>query len=79
VIVPARQGSGAISFANSSVPAPLGLSAGEAFDRRRVRGVGDEAFWNGSSLGGGLFVLKGDVYVRLSVGGPEPEAVEIGS
>ncbi len=43
----------------------------------RVSGVGDEAFWNGSSLGGGLFVLKGDAYVRLSVGGPEPEAVKI--
>ena len=44
---------------------------------RRVSGVGDEAFWSGSSLGGGLFVLKGDAYFRLSVGGPEPEAVKI--
>jgi hypothetical protein len=43
----------------------------------RVSGVGDEAFWSGSSLGGGLFVLKGDAYFRLSVGGPEPEAVKI--
>lgn len=43
----------------------------------RVSGVGDEAFWSGSSLGGGLFVLKGDAYFRLSVGGPESEAVKI--
>lgn len=43
----------------------------------RVSGVGDEAFWSGTSLGGGLFVLKGDAYFRLSVGGPEPEAVKI--
>jgi hypothetical protein len=44
---------------------------------RRVSGVGDEAFWDGSSLGGGLFVLKGDSYFRLSVGGPENEIVKI--
>ena len=44
---------------------------------RSVSGVGDEAYWDGSNLGGGLFVLKGDTYFRLSVGGPEPEAVKI--
>ena len=42
-----------------------------------VSGVGDEAFWDGSSLSGGLFVLKGDSYFRLSVGGPENETVKI--
>ena len=42
-----------------------------------VTGVGDEAYWDGSSLGGGLSVLKGDAYFRLSVGGPEPVAVKI--
>ena len=44
---------------------------------RRISGVGDEAFWDGSSLGGGLFVLKGDAYFRLSVGGPDNETVKI--
>ena len=44
---------------------------------RRVSGVGDEAFWDGSSLGGGLLVLKGDAYFRLSVGGPDSESVKI--
>ena len=39
--------------------------------------MGDEAFWTGSSLGGGLFVLKGDAYFRLSVGGPDSEPVKI--
>ena len=43
----------------------------------RVSGIGDEAFWSGTPFGGGLFVLKGDAYFRLSVGGPEPEAVKI--
>jgi hypothetical protein len=44
---------------------------------RRISGVGDEAFWDGSTLGGGLFVLKGDAYFRLSVGGPDNETVKI--
>jgi hypothetical protein len=44
---------------------------------RRISGVGDEAYWDGSTLGGGLFVLKGDAYFRLSVGGPDNGAVKI--
>jgi len=44
---------------------------------RRISGVGDEAYWDGSTLGGGLFVLKGDTYFRLSIGGPEDAAVKI--
>jgi hypothetical protein len=31
--------------------------------------VGDEAFWSASSVGGALYVLKGDRYLRISVGG----------
>lgn len=42
-----------------------------------VTGLGDEAFWVGTTLGGGLYALKGDAYFRLSVGGPEPEGVKI--
>jgi hypothetical protein len=34
-----------------------------------VRGVGDEAFWSGNSVGGVLYVLKGDRFIRISVGG----------
>jgi hypothetical protein len=34
-----------------------------------VRGVGDEAFWSVSRIGGALYVLKGDRYLRISVGG----------
>lgn len=44
---------------------------------RRISGVGDEAYWDGSTLGGGLFVLKRDAYFRLSVGGPDNETVKI--
>lgn len=34
-----------------------------------VRGVGEEAFWSVSRVGGALYVLKGDHYLRISVGG----------
>ena len=35
----------------------------------KVSGVGDEAFWMGSRVGGALYVLKENNYVRISVGG----------
>ena len=35
----------------------------------RVKGLGDEAFWNASRIGGALYVLKKDQYFRISVGG----------
>ena len=36
---------------------------------QRVRGVGDEAYWVGDQVFGVLYVLAGDSYFRLSVGG----------
>jgi hypothetical protein len=44
---------------------------------RRVRGVGDDAYWVGPATGGGLYVLRGDAFFRLSLGGSDPEAVKI--
>ena len=38
---------------------------------QKVDGLGDEAFWLGDAKAGGLHVLKGDRYVRISVGGKE--------
>jgi len=36
---------------------------------QKVEGVGDEAFWTGNRVGGALYVLKHDAYIRVSVGG----------
>lgn len=36
---------------------------------QRVPGVGDEAYWAASAVGGSLYVLRGDRFIRLSVGG----------
>jgi hypothetical protein len=43
----------------------------------KVSGVGDEAYWVGSRVGGALYVLKGNAYVRISIGGPPDRATKI--
>jgi hypothetical protein len=43
----------------------------------KVAGIGDEAFWMGSRVGGALYVLKGNAYVRISIGGPADQANKI--
>lgn len=44
---------------------------------KKVAGVGDEAFWMGNRVGGALYVLKGNSYVRISIGGPAGQASKI--
>ncbi len=40
----------------------------------KIAGLGDEAFWMGNRIAGAVYVLKGDAYVRVSVGGPSDKA-----
>lgn len=44
---------------------------------KAVEGLGDEAFWVGDPMTGALYVLKGDVFLRVSVGGPPDQAQKI--
>jgi hypothetical protein len=39
----------------------------------KITGIGDEAFWDASAIGGTFYVLKKDkhVFLRISVGGPD--------
>jgi hypothetical protein len=39
----------------------------------KIAGLGDEAFWIGSRVGGALYVLKKDIFFRISVGGAGDE------
>jgi hypothetical protein len=41
---------------------------------RSIAGLGDEAFWVGSPISGALYVLQGDLFLRLSVGGIPEES-----
>jgi hypothetical protein len=44
---------------------------------KKVDGVGDEARWSGNRFGGELYVLKRNVILRISVGGPDTEETKI--
>ena len=50
---------------------------GEA-EARPIAGVGDEAFWSGTRVAGALYVLRGNTFIRVSVGGiaDEKERIE---
>ena len=41
----------------------------EGSEPEKIEGVGDEAFWTGSRVGGALYVLKGESFIRISLGG----------
>jgi hypothetical protein len=43
----------------------------------RVSGLGEEAFWLASRVGGALYVLKKDVFFRISVGGAGDEKAKL--
>jgi hypothetical protein len=44
---------------------------------KKVDGVGDEAYWSGNRFGGALYVLKRNVILRISIGGPEDQETKI--
>jgi hypothetical protein len=44
---------------------------------QKISGVGKEAYWVGNRIGGALYVLKGNAYLRISVGGPAEQASKI--
>jgi len=44
---------------------------------RAVSGLGDDAFWVGSQISGALYVLEGDVFLRVSVGGIANESTRL--
>jgi hypothetical protein len=44
---------------------------------QKVEGVGDEAFWTCSRVGGALYVLKRDSFIRVSVGGTGDQKVKM--
>ena len=44
---------------------------------RPVDGVGEEAYWVGNAITGALYVLKGNAFLRISVGGEKDESARI--
>ena len=44
---------------------------------QKIPGVGDDAYWTSSRVGGALYALKGNAYVRISIGGPSNQATKM--
>jgi hypothetical protein len=40
---------------------------------KKIDEIGDDAFWSPSPVGGAIYVLKKDVFIRLSIGGRDNE------
>lgn len=49
----------------------------EAKSSQKISGVGDDAYWVGSSVARALYVLKTNVFIRISVGGPDDEGAKL--
>jgi hypothetical protein len=56
---------------------PTREEEGESPRPRTIQGVGEQAYWVGSPLVGALYVLKGNTFLRISVGGVREEAARI--
>jgi hypothetical protein len=44
---------------------------------KKIDGVGEEAYWSGNRFGGALYVLKRNVILRISIGGPDDQETKI--
>jgi len=44
---------------------------------RRISGLGEEAFWTGNPVTGALYVLQGERFLRISIGGIGEESARI--
>jgi len=44
---------------------------------RAIAGLGEEAYWVGGPIAGALYVLKGNTFLRISVGGIREESTRI--
>lgn len=63
--------------AKKDKPKEGGAEEEEGAAPEKVNGLGDEAFWIASRVGGALYVLKKDVFFRISVGGAGDEKAKL--
>lgn len=49
----------------------------ESVPPKKIDSIGDEAFWTSNRFGGVLYVLKGDAFISISVGGTDDEETKI--
>ena len=44
---------------------------------KKIEGLGDNAYWVGNRFGGMLYVLKGDAFISIGVGGTDDEDTKL--
>jgi hypothetical protein len=44
---------------------------------KRIAGLGDEAYWASNRFGGTLYVLKGDAFISVALGGTDDEGSKL--
>jgi hypothetical protein len=49
----------------------------ESDEPLKIPHLGDEAFWCGNVVGGALYVLKGDAFIRIAIGGAGRQQTQI--
>lgn len=49
----------------------------EVLEPVAVSGLGDEAYWVRNRFGGALYVLKGDVFFRIGIGGKQDDSLRL--
>src|SRR5207249_5572051 len=49
----------------------------ESIPPKKIDGIGDEAFWASNRFGGVLYILKGDAFTSISLGGTDDEDTKI--
>jgi len=49
----------------------------ESAPPKKIDGIGEEAFWASNRFGGILYVLKGDAFISISLGGSDNEETKI--
>jgi len=56
---------------------PENKGENEEHGPRRIHGLGEEAFWVRSPVMGALYVLQGDTFLRISIGGVHEESLRL--
>jgi len=49
----------------------------ESIPPKKIESIGEEAFWTSNRFGGILYVLKGDAFISISLGGTDDEDTKI--
>lgn len=71
-----EEGSPKIGGAKAQAASEAGVER-ETRQPRRIEGLGEEAYWVGTSFTGALYVLQGDAFVRVSIGGIAEESTRL--